>query len=94
MKLNLDTKRAVVKYVTAFNLRNEWVSIDIPTFIESAEHYKCQSGYDFEQAMEWESYYDLYKSVYGVRPRWTHYKDKSIYGWQKTNRYLSLSKYH
>ena len=92
MKLDKLVKQAVVKYVVRYNMRDSWMTIDIPTFIESAEHYECESPYDFYCAMEWEGFYDLYKDVYGVRPRWTHYKDLTLTQWQVQNQILIKSK--
>lgn len=92
MTLNKSVKQAVVKYVVRYNMRDSWMTIDIPTFIESAEHYECESSDDFHRAMEWEGFYDLYKYVYGVRPRWTYYKDLTLEQWQVKNKILIKSK--
>lgn len=40
--------------------------------------------------LEWEAYYDIYKDVHGISPRWTSYKDRSASEWRESIKALEL----
>lgn len=41
-----------------------------------------QSLEDYCAVNEWESYFDSYKDVHGISPRWTHWTDHTLEDWK------------
>jgi len=58
---------------------------DEQALVEWCDHYGVETVEQYEQAAEWESYYDIYKEVYGIRPRWTKWTDHTSEEWAEMN---------
>ena len=48
---------------------------------EEVEHYGIKTVEDWEAAKAWEDYNEMYKSVNGIRPRWTNWKENTAEEW-------------
>ncbi|MBV33215.1 MAG: hypothetical protein CMK36_07225 [Porticoccaceae bacterium] len=61
---------------------------DPEALAEWCDHYGLGTVEQYEQASEWEAYYDIYKVVNGIRPRWTKWTDHSSDEWVEINQSL------
>ena len=61
---------------------------DPEALAEWCDHYGLGTVEQYEQASEWEAYYDIYKEVNGIRPRWTKWTDHSSDEWVEINQSL------
>ena len=60
-----------------------WVVLTDSTELERwVSNYGVVTPEDFDAASLWETYYDDYKSVHGIRPRWTSWKDRTPAEWR------------
>ena len=64
-----------------------YASYDEADILHYCEHYtkgeRCLTPEEWDQAKAWEEYYDAHKSAYGIRPRWTNWKDETTEKWEK-----------
>lgn len=61
---------------------------DPEALAEWCDHYGLGTVEQYEQASEWEAYYDIYKDANGIRPRWTKWTDHSSDEWVEINQSL------
>lgn len=81
---------ALAAHVAKLRIRQEessrsftWVVLTDRTELERwVSHYGVVTPEDFDAASLWEAYYDDYKSVHGIRPRWTSWKDRTPAEWR------------
>ena len=60
---------------------------DEEDMLRCSEHYtkgeRCLTPAEWDQTKAWEEYSDAHKSAYGIRPRWTWWKDETTEEWEK-----------
>ena len=63
-----------------------YASYDEADILHYCEHYtkgeRCLTPEEWDQAKAWEEYYDAHKSAFGIRPRWTNWKDETTERWE------------
>ena len=51
--------------------------------LDRVKHNGVKTPADWDALCAWEDYYDLYKDVEGISPRWTKWSDNTSEGWQE-----------
>ena len=63
-----------------------YASYDEADILHYCEHYtkgeRSLTPAEWDQTKAWEEYYDAHKSAYGIRPRWTNWKDETTERWE------------
>lgn len=52
---------------------------------DDAEHWSnfgIETGDDLDAYLAWSDWVDLYKETHGIKPRWTHWRDRSAREWE------------
>ena len=64
-----------------------YASYDEADLVFYCDHYtkgeRCLTPAEWDQTKAWEEYNDAHKAAYGIRPRWTNWKDETTEEWDE-----------